>query len=341
MLKTKLSIPIVISSLLGLVSACGGKVIPDAGQGGSGGSNTDAGSGASGGSGGTSGSGGTGGAACQPLRGCSSNTRCFDGCNTCTCINGQWACTARACFDAGSGCTYSDPTKQYVSKSPDQCKVIDFACPTTSTPFFDDCGCGCVKEPSCAITECFRAVQCVAKCGGPVLQSGCCPCPSGTFDSIACPIDAGTPSCACAVTTVSWGMDGGLAAYVDSSSLVPCNTYVHERTTYQNATTACKLELTCNPGQISAQTINQLLAAPDVVAALKKAPIVYGIDPRPVDGQLFRVTVGSRTLYVGMPCNGAANCLPIPSGVAALVKGLQTLDQQALSRPECANMLAK
>jgi hypothetical protein len=38
----------------------------------------------------------------------------------------------------------------------------------------------------CGIPECFRAVLCVAECGGEVLQSGCCPCPEGTFDSIVC-----------------------------------------------------------------------------------------------------------------------------------------------------------
>jgi hypothetical protein len=38
--------------------------------------------------------------------------------------------------------------------------------------------------------ECFRAIQCVKMCGGPVVQSGCCPCPAGTFDDITC-MDAG------------------------------------------------------------------------------------------------------------------------------------------------------
>jgi hypothetical protein len=41
--------------------------------------------------------------------------------------------------------------------------------------------------PQCTIPECFRAVVCVAECGGPVLQSGCCPCPEGSFDDITCP----------------------------------------------------------------------------------------------------------------------------------------------------------
>ncbi|MFO0755646.1 MAG: hypothetical protein U0359_04110 [Byssovorax sp.] len=39
--------------------------------------------------------------------------------------------------------------------------------------------------------ECFRAVNCVKECGGAVLQSGCCPCPQGTFDDIACSMDGG------------------------------------------------------------------------------------------------------------------------------------------------------
>jgi hypothetical protein len=34
--------------------------------------------------------------------------------------------------------------------------------------------------------RCLRAIECVERCGGPVLQSSCCPCPSGTFDSFEC-----------------------------------------------------------------------------------------------------------------------------------------------------------
>lgn len=45
---------------------------------------------------------------------------------------------------------------------------------------------GTSRPPKCDIPECFRAVQCVAECGGPVLSSSCCPCPEGTIDSIQC-----------------------------------------------------------------------------------------------------------------------------------------------------------
>jgi|SRR5262252_7202112 len=39
---------------------------------------------------------------------------------------------------------------------------------------------------TCDIVTCFRAVNCVAECGGPVLVSSCCPCAPPTFDSIQC-----------------------------------------------------------------------------------------------------------------------------------------------------------
>jgi hypothetical protein len=35
---------------------------------------------------------------------------------------------------------------------------------------------------ACALMECFRAVECVQDCGGPVLTSGCCACENGTID---------------------------------------------------------------------------------------------------------------------------------------------------------------
>ncbi|HMJ12633.1 MAG TPA: hypothetical protein VK524_14520 [Polyangiaceae bacterium] len=128
-----------------------------------------------------------GGASCRPLPGCNmtSDTTCFDGCNNCSCSNGLWRCTLRACPPDAGKCTYDDPTKTYVSKDPAQCRVILYACPTGTTPFTDSCGCGC-QRARCDIPECFRAVNCVAECGGPILSSSCCPCPKGTFDNITC-----------------------------------------------------------------------------------------------------------------------------------------------------------
>jgi hypothetical protein len=73
-----------------------------------------------------------------------------DGCNTCGCAPGGDAgsvsCTKKAC--------QCDPMAEihkrvYIGKSPDQCAVIDFACPANTTMFSNACGCGCEEDPSC------------------------------------------------------------------------------------------------------------------------------------------------------------------------------------------------
>ncbi len=49
---------------------------------------------------------------------------------------------------------------------------------------------GAPPAPACAAgpcpPECFRAVSCVAVCGGPVIDCGCCGCAEGSIDSITC-----------------------------------------------------------------------------------------------------------------------------------------------------------
>ncbi len=54
------------------------------------------------------------------------------------------------CVDPGQGtggsgaqCDYQDPAKDYISKNPERCAVIRFACDPNEAPFFNDCGCGC------------------------------------------------------------------------------------------------------------------------------------------------------------------------------------------------------
>src|SRR5258706_812464 len=95
------------------LAGCGGNPFsesePSDASGGAAGSGT-------GGAGGSSGAAGAhdGGKVCTPLPGCSSTTTCSDGCNTCSCFNGEWACTARACppdagqSDAGQGFCETD-----------------------------------------------------------------------------------------------------------------------------------------------------------------------------------------------------------------------------------------
>ncbi|HEY6560818.1 MAG TPA: hypothetical protein VI072_26255 [Polyangiaceae bacterium] len=330
-------IPAVLS-LLVLSAACGGKFDPP-GTGGTGGNGATGGEdgGVSGGGGSTSSDAGT----CQPLRGCTSSERCNDGCNTCTCAGGQWACTRRACVDAGESCSGAlDPNKRYVSRDPKECQLIDYACPPDSIGFSDECGCGCVKVPTCNITTCFRAIECVNSCGGPVIQSGCCACPPPSFDNIVCRQDSGT--CGCTSTALSWGHNGGLVAWQDASALTPCRTYRRTRTQYRSdlPDVSCTTELPCTDGGAGPEHIQRLLAHADVQAALKAAPVLYGRDMRPVDGTVFRIDVGGRIIDIGTACSSAGGCRAIPAGVEALRRALESIDALGLRQRECSSLFA-
>jgi hypothetical protein len=41
-------------------------------------------------------------------------------------------------------CDYRDPTVRFVSTDPAECQLIFFVCNPGETPFFNECGCGCV-----------------------------------------------------------------------------------------------------------------------------------------------------------------------------------------------------
>jgi hypothetical protein len=169
-----------------------------------GGTGAASGSGGRGGAGAASGRGGTGanagsaggdgGTVCEPMPGCSSRTMCNDGCNTCSCFNGQWACTGRACppedagppdaatgtcqsdqdciFRAASGCcgmclAKSDPIPPPIpcgatcSVLPPSCVCIEGKCGTGNVPAGGSC------EPSHSL--CATGLLCCRQCGGPVL----------------------------------------------------------------------------------------------------------------------------------------------------------------------------
>jgi hypothetical protein len=42
-----------------------------------------------------------------------------------------------------AACDYQDPSRKYVATSPAQCQLVKFFC-DSGTPFFDECGCGCL-----------------------------------------------------------------------------------------------------------------------------------------------------------------------------------------------------
>ncbi len=69
----------------------------------------------------------------------------LDGCNTCTCTPQGVGCTKVGCACDPK----SEWWRKYVADSPAACATIKFACEEHTTPFFNDCGCGCEQSSSC------------------------------------------------------------------------------------------------------------------------------------------------------------------------------------------------
>jgi hypothetical protein len=143
--------------------------------------------------------------------------------------------------------------------------------------------------------------------------------------------------CGCVIDAITWGNNGGRVAYVDRSTLSPCDRFSHQRDPVGTdpPTLMCSQDLGTCTSTVSAREINVALEQPDVRAALAAAPILFGRDNRPVDGAVFRITVGTAVIEIGAPCNGAANCSEIPQTVAALGIRLRTLTSQELARGSC------
>jgi hypothetical protein len=140
--------------------------------------------------------GGDADAECSPMPGCSSKTSCYDGCNTCSCFHGTWACTARACFsdaattDAATG-TCNDDNGCVFRQESGCCG----ACLAVTDPVPPQLGCGIacpIAPPSCLCVDhrcstgtltagapcepsrdrCSAGLMCCPSCGGPDLPDG-------------------------------------------------------------------------------------------------------------------------------------------------------------------------
>jgi hypothetical protein len=68
------------------------------------------------------------------------------------------------------------------------------------------------------MVQCIRAIECVSDCDGPVLSSGCCPCPAGTFDKIECMTGAGGTSGSAGANAGGSSNTGGSAPSGDAGA---------------------------------------------------------------------------------------------------------------------------
>ena len=128
--------------------------------------------------------------------------------------------------------------------------------------------------------------------------------------------------------------DGGLVAYVDSSDLDPPRTHVLSRDHLRNSLpNQCRRELPCTtPPAVDLDNIQQLLAHPDVVAALSMTTRpFYGVDNRPSDGQVF---IFDRDDGRGFSVGSGT----VPPGVRALANLLLRLQTETAATLACAGI---
>jgi hypothetical protein len=129
-------------------------------------------------------------------------------------------------------------------------------------------------------------------------------------------------------------MDGGFVAYADTSRLTPCRSYRHERDLFTNAAPlSCTSEIAGCPSR-AVDAVERELRGAEFQAALQNHAL-FGGDPRPVDGQVFRISIGSDFVDVGPPCTG---CPEIPPAIQALVDLLQGIDEVELAKEACSSV---
>lgn len=188
-------------------------------------------------------------------------------------------------------------------------------------------------------------------------SDGCLPAPSACLDGpVIQPL--GDPACrggqctrsvpapnpsnctTCFTEAIDWGPgpNSGLMPSVDHSTLSPCVHYTHRRTPSGEPSIlplSCETDFAACNSVASSGAVMSALANPDVQQALASSPVAYGIDSQLGAAGELEIKVGTRVIDVGNTCSGPPNCIPVPSGVQALVDLLRAIDQGELATPAC------
>jgi hypothetical protein len=271
-----------------------------------------------------------------------------DGCNTCSCTASGVACTDKACFDGGpsfdGGVVDIPPVPGACTLGSDQTCNED---PTGSTLRGK-----CQPDGSCACASGSLASPYTGRCLDPgdtsgkgceyggVLQpmgstfactDGCnvcfCEAPGKiSMTEIACGQDGGVAMCGLDAVYL-YGNIGGLVAAHDQVTLAPAATspatsatYVYNRTTTGGASgLSCSPALPAcpDPAQIDVSDIMADVADPIVQKYLSvqmSPPMLFGVDARLFDGQVFSFQRGDGHGFLVGPATGRldASRSPVP-----------------------------
>ena len=154
-------------------------------------------------------------------------------------------------------------------------------------------------------------------------------------------MDANVPCSDCVTGTLSWGDNGGLVAYrgrelprdvqgLPAQAIGSTSTAGRSRAPRRSAR-ATRLLSRSETWSARSRTRTSSLRS------RSRQHLFYGVDSRPVDGTVFRITRNGKSIDVGGACGSspAPACVPIPPGVDALASALRSLDTQELAKPAC------
>jgi hypothetical protein len=138
--------------------------------------------------------------------------------------------------------------------------------------------------------------------------------------------------CTCVPYEIAWWYDGGRMALERKYRIKQCNTFV-----YSEGPPARQCESQVAQGcdeALGVAAISAALDSPEIEAAMAAAPILYGSDPRPVDGQLLHVELNGKIIEIGEQCSGDGLNCDIPNSIESLPFTLNAVQQHEL-RTDC------
>jgi hypothetical protein len=155
-------------------------------------------------------------------------------------------------------------------------------------------------------------------------------------DDLGTEPDLGSAGDCCVDEAVRWGSNGGLVSFRDSYRWQSCATVVKTREdlVMGEPSPVCELDLSSSECAL-VDAVAAALAAPGLADARSAAPVVYGVDSRPVDGTVFRIELDGDVIDVGGECEDREGCDPIPEAVAALRDALLDVTAVVDGTTEC------
>ncbi|MBI5517800.1 MAG: hypothetical protein HY909_28775 [Deltaproteobacteria bacterium] len=157
--------------------------------------------------------------------------------------------------------------------------------------------------------------------------------PADTATPFPCPM--GLPG------EYSFFRDGGNAPWQDRGTVTPPRAMLFVRDRFDTMSTRCPSTLAdCGTADVvDLAEVTAALVHPDVQSSLARGTVLYGVDTRPADGQVFVIQRGMARVEVGSACRGAGACTPVPPGVQRAVDILQALLEQESTAPACRALL--